>query len=217
METKLHVVSCYAPMRTASRQVKDAFFQDLESILSAILAGEKYVILVDFNAHVGSRECVGDQWGSVRGPHGYEVINNAGKELLSFLSVNRATVCNTWFAKKAIHQQTWQHPNSKKWSCINYVTISQSDIRICLDVVVKRGAECNTDHQFVYVKIRFAGGYHRRKEMAGSDGRRYDVSKLVSDGRAKNESNHALRLEFQKQLAERAGAAWPTEGEVDEK
>ena len=29
---KLHVVSCYAPMRVASRQVKDAFFQDLESI-----------------------------------------------------------------------------------------------------------------------------------------------------------------------------------------
>ena len=39
--------------------------------------------------------------------------------------------------------------------------------------------------------------------MAGSNGRRYDVSKLVSDSRAEDESNQALRLEFQKQVAER--------------
>ena len=29
--TKLHVMSCYAPMRAASKQVKDAFFQDLRA------------------------------------------------------------------------------------------------------------------------------------------------------------------------------------------
>ena len=33
---------------------------------------------------------------------------------------------------------------------------------------------------------------------------------------AEDESNPALRLEFQKQVAERAGAAWPTESGVDE-
>ena len=53
--------------------------------------------------------------------------------------------------------------------------------------------------------------------MVGSDGRRYDVSKLVSGGRAEDESNQALRLLFQKQVAERAEAAWPVEGGVNEK
>ena len=33
------------------------------------------------------------------------------------------------------------------------------------------------------------------------------VSKLVSDGKAEDESNQALRPEFQKQIAEKAGAA----------
>ena len=89
MKTKLLVVSCYAPTRAASREIKDIFFQGLESILAAILRGEKYVILGDFNAHVGSRECVGDRWGSVRGSHGYGVINDTGKDLLSFLSAHR--------------------------------------------------------------------------------------------------------------------------------
>ena len=87
----------------------------------------------------------------MRGVHGYGTINDAGKELLSFLSDHRATVCNTWFKKKAIHQRTWQHAKSKQWSGINYVIMimNQHDRRMCLNVTVKRGAECSTDHQFL--------------------------------------------------------------------
>ena len=153
----------------------------------------------------------------MRGPNGYGIINDAGKKLPSFFSVYQATVYNTWFAKKTIHQQTWQHPKSKQLSCIDSVIMSQSDRRMCLDVAVKRGAECSTDHQLVCVKIRLAGGCHRRKKMAGSDGKRYSMSKLVSDGRTEDENNLALRLEFQKQVVQTAGAAWPAEGGVDEK
>ena len=41
MKTKLHEVSCYAPTRAAGRQMKNAFFQGLESILAAIIRREK--------------------------------------------------------------------------------------------------------------------------------------------------------------------------------
>ena len=51
-KTKLHVVYCYAPTRAANKQVKGAYFQDLGSILATIPAGEKYVILGEFNARV---------------------------------------------------------------------------------------------------------------------------------------------------------------------
>ena len=37
-----------------------------------MLAGEKYIVLGDFNVRVGSRQVVGDQWSIVRGPHGVE-------------------------------------------------------------------------------------------------------------------------------------------------
>ena len=58
-------------------------------------AGEKYITLGDINARVWSRQVVGDQWSKVRGPHGCGVTNDAGKELLGFLSTQQATVCNT--------------------------------------------------------------------------------------------------------------------------
>ena len=50
------------------------------------------IILGDFNACVGSREQSGDQWSNVKGPHGYGEVNDAGRELLSFLALNEVTV-----------------------------------------------------------------------------------------------------------------------------
>ena len=55
--SRIHVVSCFAPARAASREDEDAFFQELENIISRVPSGERYVILGDFNARVESREC----------------------------------------------------------------------------------------------------------------------------------------------------------------
>ena len=63
-------MSCCAPARTPSRQEKDTFFDEMNSILSSVPAGEKYTVLGNFNARLGSRKVVGDQWSKVRGPHG---------------------------------------------------------------------------------------------------------------------------------------------------
>ena len=134
------------------REDKDAFFQELESIISSVSSGEMYVLLGDFNARVGSRENVDKEWSSVRGPHGFGCANDSGKELLTFLALHQATVCKSWFRKKDIHKQTWQHPKSKQWSC---VMMRPQDRGLCLDVAARRGAKCNTDHHFVCMKLRW--------------------------------------------------------------
>ena len=86
--------------------------------------------------------------------HGYGVVNDDGKELLSFLSAHQATICNTWYMKQDIYKQTWQHPKSKQWSCIDFVITHQRDRRMCVDASVRRGAECNTDHQILCATLR---------------------------------------------------------------
>ena len=100
--SRVHLVSCYAPTRAASREDKDAFFWELENVISSVPSREVYV----FNARVGSRENVDEEWSSVRGPHGFGCANDSGKELLTFPALHQATVCNTWFGKKDIHKQT---------------------------------------------------------------------------------------------------------------
>ena len=79
--------------------------------------------------------------GGMRGAHmgmEFSILNKAGRELLSFLSINEATVCNTWFPKRAIHKQTWQHSKSKQWHCIDYVIMRKRHRRRCMDVTVMR-------------------------------------------------------------------------------
>ena len=150
----LHVLSCYAPTFASSRADKDAFYDDLQQAILSIPSNDCYVILGDFNARVGSRTDRHDRWWYERGPHGYGSLNEAGRELLSFLSVNEATVCNTSFMKKDIFKRTWQHPKSGQWHCIDHAIMRKNDRRRCLDATVVRSAQCNTDHMMLKVKVR---------------------------------------------------------------
>ena len=85
-------------------------------------------------------------------------VNDAGRELLSFLMLNEATICSTWFEKKMIHRQTWQHPKLKKWHCIDFA----EDRKLVLDAEVKRGAECQTDHQLLRVKVKMSRSWFQK-------------------------------------------------------
>ena len=89
---QLHVLSCYVPTFAASREEKNSFFDLLQDALSSIPAEECYVIQGDFNARVGFTAVRDDEWWYERGPHGYGELNEAGMELLSYLSTNEATV-----------------------------------------------------------------------------------------------------------------------------
>ena len=168
--------------------------------MSAIPTDEPYISLGDLNAHVGSRDDIDYPWD----PHGYGETNDAGNDLLNFLSINEATVCNTWFRKNNIYKQTWQHPKSKHWHCIDFAIMRQQDWRRWLDVAVQRGTECNTDHQLLCVKIRMSvlcrhGKHHQ------AEGKRFDVSKLARKERSADEQHElSRREEFQQQAAEKA-------------
>ena len=95
-----HLFSCYSPTYAASREDKDSFFDTLQQAISAVPSEECLVMLGDFNARVGSRVNQDDNWWYERGPHGHGVLDEARRELLSFLSINEATVCNTWFTRE---------------------------------------------------------------------------------------------------------------------
>ena len=79
--------------------------------------------------------------------------------------------------KKYIHKFTWQHPKSKKWHCIDYAILRQKDRARCCDAAIKRGAECNMDHQLFHIKLRFPGKNKQPKPRIKVPGK-FDVSKL---------------------------------------
>lgn len=208
---RLHVLSCYAPTFAASRDVKEAFFDDLQHALDEIPAEEPYIMLGDFNARVGSRSGDSDLWRDVRGPFGLGEVNDAGKEFLNFLLLNEATICNTQFAKKRIHMQTWQHPKSKRWHCIDFAVMRRKDRKRCLDAAVMRGAECHTDHQLLRIKVGITNKWFqmgRRKQRIA----KYDVAKLQS-----GDSESTARVLFRGTVSAKAKETWKVNSSIEEK
>ncbi len=176
--TWIHVASCYAPTFAARREEKDRFYDDLRQYVLSIDDKDQFVILGDFNARVGtSRGEQSDFWKPVRGPHGYGALNDAGEELLTFLSLVGGTICNTWFQHQDIHKATWSHPRSGRWHCIDFVITRQRDLKLCQDVRVVRGAECATDHLMLGLRylLPTTARQHHCKVVKR---RRFDVDKL---------------------------------------
>ena len=117
-----------------------------------------------------------------------------------------AFVCNTWFEKKNIHKQTWQHPKSKQWHCIDFIIMRQSDRKRCLDAAVMRGAECHTDHQLLCARVKVTGkGFHRKPAARP---KRFNVAKLT---------NSEDCADFQEETVNRTQTKWPHGGSAEEK
>ena len=85
----------------------------------------------------------------------------------------------------------------------------------CLDVSVKRGAVCDTDHNPVCLKLRIRKPY-KRKQHCVPKGRRFDVTKLRNSVPGDSNGDEPLKLTFVTQVLEGAHAVWPDESDVEE-
>ena len=158
---EIHIVSCYAPTRAARREEKDKFCEELSSnVLTNIPDSDMSVLLGGFNARIGSRNAAQDQRGMGRGPHGHGIDNDAGKELLIF-SHHPSSYCLQHMVSIEEHtsKYTWKHPKSQNWYCIDYIVMRQRDMKLCIDAAVKRGPECNTDHQLLRANSGWLGNF----------------------------------------------------------
>ena len=90
--------------------MKDQLFDDWQVAISSTPPDDFLLVMGDFNARVGYE---GPSWFGVRGEFEVGKMNDIGEHLLSFCAINELCIMNTLFAKKRIHQCTWQHPGTK--------------------------------------------------------------------------------------------------------
>ena len=160
----------------------------------------------------GLRSEADDEWWDERGPYGHGVLNSAGRELLSSCSLNGATVCNTWFQREGNPQTDLAAPKSKQWHCIDYAIMRRAQSWKYLDVVLKRGAACNTDQ---LVKLKHGKKFYRQ----GSKDRlvkRFDVTKLCDHARMQ-EGTELLKGKFVSSVLERLSRCWAEADSVQKK
>ena len=115
------IVSAYAPTMTNLDEVKDKFYDDLDSVISAAPQTDKLILL---NARVGTDH---QTWEGVIRSEGVGKCNSNGLLFLRKCAEYELLITNTVFRLPTRRKTTWMHPRSKHWHLIDYVIVRRKD------------------------------------------------------------------------------------------
>ena len=144
------IINAYAPTMTNLYEVKDRFYDDLDSIICATPRTDKFILLGDFNSRVGSDPQTRE---GVMGSKSVGECNSNGLLLLGKCAEHYLLITNTVFNLPNRNKTSWMHPQSRHWHLIDYVIVRRTDRQ---DVRVSKtmcGADCWTYHRLVVSKL----------------------------------------------------------------
>ncbi|XP_075779308.1 LOW QUALITY PROTEIN: uncharacterized protein LOC142827711 [Pelodiscus sinensis] len=168
------LISAYAPTMTNPNEMKDRFYEELDSLISAVSSTDKLILLSDFNARVG---CDSIAWHGVVGGHGVGKCNSNGLLLLKTCAAHDLLITNTMFCLPTRNKTSWMHPCSKHWHLIDYVIVRRKDRQDVRVTKAMCGADCWTDHRLIVSKMNLQIRMKRRPQ-GSKPIKRVNVAKL---------------------------------------
>jgi exonuclease III len=116
--------SVYAPTMDTVDELKDAFYNELQSELDKV--PKKYtrrVFFGDWYARIG-RDC-DKEWGDIRGSYSIsDELNSNGLRLLDFCRFNNLYISNTFKKSLSKKRGSWFHSSSNNYYTIDYILVS---------------------------------------------------------------------------------------------
>ena len=99
----IKVIVGYGPNEDAAKEVREEFYQQLQTVIDNVKANQEIIILGDLNARVGNKK---DNYFGVIGREGENVESPNGEMLLDICIRNNLKIANTFFKHKNIHKMT---------------------------------------------------------------------------------------------------------------
>ena len=124
---------CYAPT-----EKRDIFYNQLQSTLDRIAAGDTNILMGNINVKVGEYS-LGN--GEVFGKHGFATRNNNGIRFVNCCQRYGIVTGGNIFPHKTMHKGTWRSLTDVLVSQIYLITISKQHSGFFLDVRALRGSE----------------------------------------------------------------------------
>ncbi|XP_025208310.1 uncharacterized protein LOC112603784, partial [Melanaphis sacchari] len=145
------IICAYAPTESGNKEVKDAFYEELEQVYDTIPSHCIKVLLGDMNAQVGKE----NTYKTTIGEHSlHDRSNDNGVRLINFAIRKNMVVSSTRFPRKNIHKETWLSPGGRYSSQIDHVLIENKHKTIIKNVKSYRGADADTDHYLILIDFR---------------------------------------------------------------
>ncbi|XP_068697005.1 craniofacial development protein 2-like [Montipora foliosa] len=146
-EGTVRLVCVYAPTLQSPPEVKDQFYESLDTVIGMVPSSDHILLLGDFNARVGADR---ESWPSVLGHHGIGKMNDNDQTLLELCCYHNLCETNTFFQNKAYHKVSWRHPRSKHWHQPDLVITRCASLNNVCNTRSYHSADCNIDHSLVY-------------------------------------------------------------------
>ena len=158
-EGTVHLVCVYAPTPIVQSppEVKDQFYESLDTGIGMVPSSEHILLLGDFNARVGA---------SVLGHHGIGKMNYNSQRLLELCCYHNLCVTNAFFQNKTCHKVSWRYPMSKHWHQLDLVITWRDSLNNVCNTRSYHSADCNTDHSLIASRVKLTPKriYHSKQK-----------------------------------------------------
>jgi exonuclease III len=117
------LINTYAPTEDKTEEIKEQFYDDLQSIVDKVPKTDLTILLGDVNAKLGKELA----YKKITGKYTlHEETNRNGELLCDFAAANIMIVMSTQFQHKPIHKGTWKSPDQNTKNQIDHVLINQN-------------------------------------------------------------------------------------------
>jgi len=170
----LILINCYAPTEDKADDIKEKFYDELETVVNNLPTHSLKMIVGDFNAKIG-RENI---YRPIKGPDSlHEISNDNGTRLIHFATSQDLTISSTYFPRKDIHKYTWVSPNGRVHNQIDHILINKRHASCIRKVRTFRGADADSDHYLLFAQfnLRLSTKWNMVKKSARE---KYNIQRL---------------------------------------
>ncbi|VDO63606.1 unnamed protein product [Schistosoma margrebowiei] len=147
----MNIIQCYAPTNDSNDDIKNQFYDRLQSIIEKCSRKDLTIPMGDLNLKVGI-----DNTGyeDIMGRHGLGQRNENGERFANLCAFNKLVMGGTIFQHKRIHKATWISPDHTTENQIDHIWINKKFRRTMGDVRSRRGADIASDHHLVVANLK---------------------------------------------------------------
>ena len=146
---------CYAPTNSETRpddvSNKNAFYDQLDELMSNIPKHDVQLIIRDMNARVGNDTTT---WKLALGGHAKGALNYNDIRLLTLCLSQNLVVSSSLFPRKKMHKLTWNSPDGETVNQTDHTLVDRRYRNSLKDVRACRGADVGSDHNLAVTTIR---------------------------------------------------------------
>lgn len=143
------IIQAYAPTEQADELKHESFYNDLSQAIVINYSKNIIILMGDFNAQVGIKQCNGEYG---LGNFGYGERSKNGQRLVEFLLEHNLTLLNSIFKKNKNSKWTWISPGGNHRNEIDYIISSHPNLFTNTAVISK--LNFNTDHRMVRASLK---------------------------------------------------------------